>query len=78
MTMWIIFGYALPAVVFFVLACLDEILCTDELTIGAVIAMLVVAVIPFVNIGSLISISNDLIKKYDLINWDFVIYRRKK
>lgn len=78
MTTWIIFGYVLPAVVFFVLACLDEILCTDELTIGTVIAILVTAAIPVINIASLISLSGHFIKEYDLINWDFVIYRRKK
>lgn len=77
MITWIIFGYVLPAVVFFVLNCWDEILCTNKLTLGDILAILVISLIPIWNILCVIGISDHFIKKYDLINWDFVIYRRK-
>lgn len=50
MTTWIIFGYVLPAVMFFVLACLDEILSTNKLTLADVLATLVISLIPIWNI----------------------------
>lgn len=78
MTMWIIFGYILPAAVFFVLGCWDEIDCGDELTSVAFLFFLLGAIIPVINWLSMLSILNHLNKKHDLINWDFVIYRRKK
>lgn len=78
MTMWIIFGYVLPAVVFFVLNCWDSIDCYGELTLADILFGLLGAIIPVINWLALLSILNHLNNKYDLINWDFVIYRRKK
>lgn len=78
MTMWIIFGYILPAVIFFVLCCWDEVVCTEKLTVSVLFFVLLGAIIPVINLLGMLSILNHLNKKYDLINWDFVIYRRKK
>jgi hypothetical protein len=78
MTMWIIFGYVLPAVVFFVFGCLDEIDCDGELTIGGVIFGLGCAVFPIINWMCLISILIHWNTRYQLVKWNFVICRRKK
>lgn len=78
MTMFIILGYVLPAVVFFVLNCWDEIDCNDELTLGGVFFGLLGAIIPVTNWLALFSILNYINDKYNLITLNFVIYRRKK
>lgn len=78
MTMWIIFGYVLPAVVFFVLNCCDEIDCDGELTICGVIFGLRCAVFPIINWMCLVSILIHFNTRYQLVKWDFVIFRRKK
>ena len=78
MTTWIIFGYVLPAVVFFVLNCWDSIDCYGELTLADILFGLLGAIIPVINWLALLSILNHINKRYDLISLNFVIYRRKK
>ena len=62
MITWIIFGYVLPAVVFFVLGCWDEIDCTDEVTLEGVLFSLLGAIVPVINWLSLLSILNQMQK----------------
>jgi len=72
------FGYVLPAILFFILCCWDAIDTHDELTIGGFMFAIIGAIIPIMNWVSLGGIINHLDEKYDLIRWDFVIYKRKK
>lgn len=80
--MFFYFGYVLPAILFFILNCWDEIYCSGVLTVRDVVGTLVFSVIPLLNLISFFAISWHLFTKHvaipDLINWDFVIYRRKK
>lgn len=78
MTTLTIFGYLLPAVVFFVLNCWDEIDCDNELTLGGVFFGLLGAITPVINWLALFSILNYINNKYNLITLNFTIYRRKK
>ena len=80
MTLTILFciGYLLPAIVFFVLCCWDEIDCCDQLSLSGLMFAIVCAIVPVVNWLSLFSILGHLNNRYDLISLNFVIYKRKK
>jgi len=72
------FGYVLPAILFFILCCWDTLDTHDKLTIGDLMFAILGAIIPIMNWYSAGGIITHLIQKYDLIRWDFVIYKRKK
>jgi hypothetical protein len=80
--MFFYFGYVLPAILFFILNCWDEIYCSGVLTLRAVLWSLGCSIVPLLNIAFFFGISWHLFTKHitvsDFINLDFVIYRRKK
>ncbi len=77
-TMIFCIGYLLPAIVFFVLCCWDEIDTDDELTIAGLMFAILGAIISIINWLALFSMLDHLNNKYELISWNFVIYKRKK
>jgi hypothetical protein len=77
-TMIFCIGYLLPAIVFFVLCCWDEIDCYDQLSLSGLMFAIVCAIVPVINWLAVCSILNHLNNKRELISWNFVIYKRKK
>jgi hypothetical protein len=78
LTMLFCIGYLLPAIVFFVLCCWDEVDTDDELTVAGLMFAILGAIIPIINWLAVCSILNHLNNKRGLISWNFVIYKRKK